>query len=262
MWSRPDLSIMPVRPQSGYLAPLPFPVAMPSANPFAVSRVGLGEQEYLEPWPGYVGDVVGRLEQSGWRGQIVGPHGSGKTTLTLALARWLSPRFERFSWLVVQPLAWFGGRPRSRVQLAARSKGSAPEVSLELLAFPDEESGSLLLPRLRGLRPNELCFIDGLELLPTWRQRQALKAAGEHAVVVTTHRALGWGLAQVAELHPDLATFSQLVARLLGPAALELQPEIIEAAFSAAGGDFRRGLSLLYDEWESRRRADPSAGRG
>lgn len=245
---------MPARQSSDSFAPLPSLALRQRANPFAVSRVGLGEQEYLEPRPGFVADVMQRLEQSGWRGQIIGPHGSGKTTLTVALARWLSARFERFSWLVVLPLTWFGSRPRSRVQLAARRSETPPGGALELLAFHHEDSSGLLLPRLRGLRPDELCFLDGLELLPTWRQRQVLKAAGAHAIVVTTHRALGWGLEEVAQLQPDLETFRQLVARLLGPAADELTPPMIEAAFQAAEGDCRRGLSLLYDEWESRRR--------
>lgn len=235
---------------------LPSPVASKSDNPFAVSHVGLGAQPYLEPQPGVVASTAQRLEQSGWRGQIVGPHGSGKTTLTIALARSLCTRFEYFSWLVVRPLAWFGSRVRNRAQLVARQVSSEQGVSLDFVAFQLDEPGGLLLPRLQGLKPEELCFVDGIELLPKWRQRQLLQASSGRAVVFTTHRRVNLSLSVLAELQPDLLTFRRLVAQLQAGVPGCLESEAVDRAFQSAQGDFRQGLSLLYDKWESRRRAE------
>ncbi|MFN5321975.1 MAG: hypothetical protein ACK49R_16420 [Planctomycetota bacterium] len=247
---------MSVEPQPESVAPS---FAVPgSENPFSVSRVGLGGIEFLEPQPGWVAAVARRLEEADWRGQIIGPHGSGKTTLTIDLAKLLAGKFERFSWLVVQPAGWFATRPRARVQLAARSVRRGEQSSLELLAFQMEESGGLLAPRLIGTGPRELCFVDGLELLSGWRQRQLRKLSADKSVVFTAHRSLGPALPVLADLQPDWKTFRRVVAKLLESESTHvksqfLEPQWIERVFRTVEGDFRRGLSQLYDEWESLR---------
>lgn len=236
-------------------SPSPHPPAPPAVvNPFAVSQVGLGKLDFLELHPGLIAELSEKLETSGWRGQLVGPHGSGKTTLTIALAGELSGRFRRFSWLVVEPASWFWSRPRSRVQLAARASQVTGETGLELVEFQLEGRGELLLPRLRRLAGDELCFVDGIELLPAWRQRQVLRAAADRPVVWTTHRRLEFGPSVLRELQPDLAVFSQLVGRLLRPSGIELEPGLVAQVFRDTKGDFRRGFSQLYDYWESQRR--------
>ena len=60
----------------------------PAENPFASHRI-----ERLTPHPGdVVQRVIGRLEAVGWRGAIVGSHGSGKTVLVERLVEVLGGR--------------------------------------------------------------------------------------------------------------------------------------------------------------------------
>ena len=54
-------------------------------NPFSASRVRPGAVPFLFPARENAAALVARLKQAGWRGQIVGPHGSGKSSLLAAL---------------------------------------------------------------------------------------------------------------------------------------------------------------------------------
>src|SRR5262249_23632578 len=56
-----------------------------SGNPFATRRVRPGAIPFLFPTGESVGQLLDRLRAAGWWGQVVGPHGSGKSTLVAAL---------------------------------------------------------------------------------------------------------------------------------------------------------------------------------
>lgn len=220
-------------------------------NPFAVSQVGLAELEYIEPSAGMLELVLQRLKQHQWRGQIIGPHGSGKTTLTIAIARQLNLQFSRLTWLVIQPGSWFAARPRCRVQLAARCDGKPGE--LQFVEFQAAEKGLLTATRLRQIKAGELCFVDGVDQLSQGWQRRLIAAAGEHPVVWTSHQPLD-SVPLLVELMPDLVVFRELVGKLLSRTGASLVGAAVEQAFHAAGGDYRRAFSLLYDRWEQQRR--------
>ena len=227
--------------------------AASTVNPFAVSRVGLSQLDFIESTAGTVDSVASRLRNSNWRGQIIGPHGSGKTTLTIALAKSLAGQFRRFSWLVLHPGRWWFARPRCRVQLAARSESSGN--GLEFLEFRSDEPEGLIAKRLQRLGPSELCFIDGVDQLSGGWQRKLIHAAEKHAVVWTGHQKLPGNLPMLAELHPDLNVFRQLVERLLANAGKSLEQDLIDEAFRQADGDFRRAFGRLYDSWEQAKRS-------
>jgi len=218
-----------------------------SFNPFAVSRVGLAQLEFVASTSGGIDLVLAQMRRSNWRGQIIGPHGSGKTTLTIALAKSLAGEFQRFTWLVLHPGRWWLARPRCRVQLVARSVPSGKE-------FRSEDPDALVMQRLQQLGATELCFIDGVDQLSAGRQRKLIQAAGKRAVVWTSHQRLPDELPLLAELRPDLKVFRKLVAQLLEDSGGAMPQEQIDEAFEQADGDFRRGFGRLYDAWEQAKR--------
>lgn len=221
-------------------------------NPFAVSRIGLAQLEFFEANSGSVDLVVKQLRRANWRGQIIGPHGSGKTTLTIALARALAGQFQRFSWLVLHPGRWWLAQPRCRVQLAARSDSAGK--GLEFLEFRSEEPDGLIAKRLPQLATSELCFVDGVDQLSASWQRKLIQAAGKNAVVWTGHQELPGDLPLIAELRPDVNVFRRLVRQLLGNAGESFDQSLIDEAFEQSDGDFRRAFGRLYDAWELAKR--------
>ncbi len=233
-------------------SPAPSAGKATSVNPFAVSRVGLAQLDFVETNAGAVDLVVKQLRRANWRGQIIGPHGSGKTTLTIALAKSLAGQFQRFSWLVLHPGRWWLAQPRCRVQLAARSDSTGN--GLEFLEFRSEEPDGQITKRLQQLITSELCFIDGVDQLSAGWQRKLIQSAGKHAVVWTGHQQLAGDLPLIAELRPDAGVFRKLVARLLGDAGESLDQGLIDGAFDQSDGDFRRAFGRLYDAWEAAKR--------
>ena len=61
-------------------------------NPFSSERIRPGALTYLTGEGESVDDLIDRLEGTGFRGQIVGPHGTGKSTLLADLAAELARR--------------------------------------------------------------------------------------------------------------------------------------------------------------------------
>ena len=56
-----------------------------SSNPFSTRRVRPGAIAYCFPEGVDVETLLARLHENGWRGEIVGPHGSGKSALLATL---------------------------------------------------------------------------------------------------------------------------------------------------------------------------------
>ena len=67
----------------------------PSTNPFSAAAVSGGRLPYFFSDASGQRDLVDALQRHRWVAQIVGPHGSGKTTLTHHLWRQAASRFPR-----------------------------------------------------------------------------------------------------------------------------------------------------------------------
>lgn len=190
-------------------------------NPFASHRVESLRYRY----PGFDFAVaVAQLEQMQWRAAILGPHGTGKTTLLLELYRYLqystNDRFKSIRlWLVPLDL-------KSRNQ-----------QWLELL----EECS-----------PQQILLVDGIERL-SWTKQIRLLGLGPSwihqsnlpkSIVVTTHRPVG--LPVWLHTSSNCATMEELLQELYPTAS----PETINQArrlFTTRRGNIRDVFWKLYD---------------
>ena len=196
-------------------------VSATNSNPFSTRYTRPGAIAYL--WP--VGESPQRLlewlEAAGWRGEIVGPHGSGKTSLLSAL----TPALEAAGRRVASFTLHDGQRrmPRSWHNL------------------PPSQQPTLIL-------------VDGYEQLSGWSRwllnfRCRRRGWG---LLVTTHVSVG--LPTIFRTASDVATAQQLVHQLLRNQPNSITATDVEHLFTTTGGNVRELLFALYDLYEQRRR--------
>jgi len=198
------------------------PADLPTiGNPFSSRHVRPGAVPFFFAEGLTAEGLVERLRSSGWRGQIVGPHGSGKSALVAALV----PAIEA------------AGR---RVFLYELHEGQRRLPA----GFPplEAEAGQAVV------------VFDGYEQLSAWsrfRLRRLCDSA-RWGLVVTAHRPVG--LPDLLRLAPDPALAQRIVDWLLREADVRIAPQEVSAAFAARAGDLREMLFDLYDLCERRLR--------
>ncbi|HUG91194.1 MAG TPA: hypothetical protein VML55_10185 [Planctomycetaceae bacterium] len=160
--------------------------------------------------------LLDRLAGLGHRAAIVGPEGSGKTTLQEELARTLSDRGAAVRWL----------------RLRRDSRRDGRRLIRELLA---------------GLGPGDLVFVDGAEQLGAlaWR-RFVRRTAGCRGLVITTHRP--GRLPTLIECRTTPGLLRRLVAELVPDESGRLDAAL-EDLFARHEGNLRLCLRELYDVW-------------
>ena len=201
-------------------------------NPFSATRVRPGKLPYLGN-SFRISDLVRRWHGANYIGQIVGPHGTGKTTLSRAIESFVQDRFGRVNWLTI--------RHRS---LRTDSLGTTTNYRI---CHMESKSGSI-----RGLY-----VVDGIEnlgLLHRWLLVQRCRA-DMGGILITSHRKLA-GIPVLAELTPVNATLQVIVRYLLGQwpypdeVKAHFDASLVDAAFQDAGGNLRESLMMLYDSFE------------
>ena len=189
-----------------------------SCNPFSTRHVRPGSVDYVFGEGEDAGRIVARLRAAGWRGEIVGPHGSGKSALLAALI----PEIRR--------------------------AGKVP-LLVEL------HDGQRRLPmRLSRLASKHVLIVDGYEQLGFWARFRLASLRRWHfrrgviGLLVTSHRSAGF-----PKLHRTRPTV-ELAARIVERLAADVPREDIQRAFDRQGGNIRETLFDLYDLFEQRRR--------
>ena len=186
----------------------------PADNPFASHRVEALPYRYRGS---SLRELEERLRALGGRAAVVGPKGSGKTTLTGELAR-------RFNGNVV------------RVAIP----GSCPH--------PWQVVRSQL-PRRVGRR--HAVFVDGAEQLSPFGWRRLLQSTGNAArLVVTLHRP--GRLPTLAECWTDPTLLRELVRELAPEHARTLEPHLDEL-YRRHRGNIRDCFRELYDLFAGRK---------
>ena len=156
-------------------------------------------------------DLLARLDAQQWRCAIVGPKGSGKTTLVEDLAERLTA----------------AGRRWRMIRLS-------------------EEDGRIAPGALRRLARDEIVFVDGAEQLPLprwlWLRWQTRRAAG---LIVTTHSR--GRLSTLLETTTSPQLLHEILGDLLGCHAVS--PAAAAALHARHGGNIRDALRELYDQF-------------
>jgi hypothetical protein len=192
----------------------------PSENPFCTRRVRPGAIPFLFPAGQDVATLLQGLQENGWWGEIVGPHGSGKSALLATLI--------------------------PQIELAGQRT-----VLVEL--HDGQRRLSIDLNRDSRLRPPMVLIVDGYEQLSRW-QRFLLKRHCRRrglGLVVTTHASVGFPELYRTAPTPELA--ERIVGQLMAGSSPPCTASELAASFARHHGNVRETLFDLYDLYEQSR---------
>lgn len=192
-------------------------------NPFATRHVAPGEIPYFFSNDGDFLRIIEHADTASWTGQIVGPHGSGKTTLVRHLSSHLQRRFAAIEFLIVRSIG--------EVRVCRCLKGNPQTV-----ISPPNSDGN----------PRTLYVIDGIERL-SWLQRKLLLADCRRrgiGLLVTAHRRL-LGLPVFFETSFDQMRFDKILHHLSSQ-QYKTQYQRLSNQF---GENCRAMLFELYDDY-------------
>ncbi len=147
---------------------------------------------------------------SGRRGQVVGPHGTGKSTFVIAFQKELLSR--------------------------------GLDVCLVTLHSFDKSG----LNNLLTLKPGSILILDGFEQLPFWRRFRILQSTLWHKIGLLTTSHVSFGLPTLLETSVDLETAKNLVRTLTGSEP----SQNLESLLEKHNGNLREVFFDLYDEQE------------
>ncbi len=198
------------------------------ANPFATCWTRPGALPFQFPTGVSAEQLVVQLAATNWRGEIVGPHGSGKSTLVETLKPHLAAAGRSLACITLRE-----GQRRLPTDFVRKSLASA--------------------------RP--LLIVDGYEqlswlsrILLTWRCRRG--AAG---LLVTSHTPIGHPL--LYRTRANLQLVEQLVSTLTASNSSPVSAADVVASHACHGSNLRELLFALYDRHEALTAAEGATAR-
>ena len=197
-----------------------------NSNPFSTRFTRPGAIPFLFDEHLNAETILRRFEASNWLAQIVGPHGSGKTTLVRELESHLITRFATIKYVAIR---------KSKKRLVV-------EPQFLVQATDDSTKPDLLV-------------VDGVEsisrlnrwLLKTWcRQHKT-------GLLATMHQPSQW-LPTIATLRPESRAFLSIGDWLQRSTERKLDHESCSRALEVSNGNYREAFMTLYDQYESEAR--------
>ncbi len=187
------------------------------SNPFSTRFVRPGAIPYFFEEGQSAPEIVSRLADHRWRGEIIGPHGSGKSTLV---------------WALLPEIAAAGREPLR-------------------YSFHD---GRVTLPGFNRheleLHSQAVLILDGYEQLGIWhrlRVRRACRQTG-CGLLVTAHAPVGLPELYRTRVTPESAM--RVVSHLICQPMTSASKAVLAAALAARRGNLREALFDLYDSYE------------
>jgi hypothetical protein len=191
--------------------------ASSTSNPFSTCFVRPGQIPFLFQGAESATTLVERLSAERWQGQIIGPHGTGKSTLVAMLATACETAGRR-PWL-------------------ARLRDGQRRLSGNWASAVEQCGASLVI-------------IDGYEQLPRWRRwwtRRCCRRRGWR-LLVTAHADVG--LPTLYRTDSSIEMAQAIVGHLLAHRATQLDDRTVAEVFLSSGGNLREVLFALYDRYE------------
>ena len=193
-------------------------------NPFSSRFVSPFSCEFIEDQAnGYCVDEIASQLMLSKCVQIVGPHGCGKSTFAWQVAKRLEKHVRQIRVVTMRPQ----GRWRGKIDVVTQSPGD--------------------MAQQRALK--NLYIVDGLEQLSAVSRNGLVHAlkSGNNYSLLTTHRPLWFVRTRVA-MRPSEELFRKMALALASGTDFQLTDELIASVYDQCGGNYRHGLSLLYDE--------------
>lgn len=198
---------------------------LPVQNPFSSRFVRPGAIPFQFPPGENAVSLVARLAGLGWRAAIIGPHGTGKSTLLASLL----PELARAG-CDVYSIALHDGQRRMSPQFMAKFESALATATPAAC---------------------RVVVVDGYEQLSRWNRwqlRRRLKNIGV-GLLVTSHKQVS--LPVLFRTATDVTLAEEIVGKLIGDGTIEAGD--VRAAFHRHGGNLRETLFDLYDIFEQRR---------
>ena len=192
----------------------------PACNPFSTCRTRPGALPFLFRDGEDVETLIDRLRRNGWQGEIVGPHGSGKSALLSALV----PALEQ------------AGRRTLVLTLHDGQRRLPPEAQREL----------------RFGMPLLVVVVDGYEQLSCWSRFRLKRLCRRRGLglLVTAHGSVG--LPPLYHAAADADLFPKIVEQLLSGAPPPWDRAELSQRLARHGGNLREALFEFYDLYEQR----------
>lgn len=197
----------------------------PDQNPFSTAAVKPGAIAFRFYGETCAADLVKKLEGNQWRGEIVGPHGSGKSTMLRSIG----------------PLLDAAGR----------------EVR-QYIAKPNDSQLPMSTADQATWNASTQVVVEGYELLSRRNQKlldRACRRVGA-GLLITCHTPQGLPMLFRTEITYELA--SSLVKDLLPPECEFISADDVRESFSRHGQNLRELLFEMYDLYEQRRPRPPA----
>ena len=208
-------------------ANIDFLKLLPDHNPFSsrATRPGAFPYRFLNGKGSE--SLIADLRQNGWWGEILGPHGSGKSTLICSL---LAPL--RAAGKTVRQYTLHSGE--KRIPIAGND--------------------------LKAWDSSTLVVIDGYEQLGGWNRATLKKICRQQqaGLLVTAHHTVGLPALYTTAVTLDLA--HDLVRQLLPAACQLISDKDVVNSFERWQGNLREVFFELYDQYEARRTATAAQG--
>jgi len=193
-------------------------------NPFATRWVRPGALPYIFAEGSSAMRVIEKLQQNCWRGSIVGPHGTGKSTLLVELARQLA-------------------RAHRDVEMITLHNGQR--------RLPAEFWYAIVA------KPQCVIVVDGFEQLGWWPRRRLIwscRREGRGLLISVHHENATAGLPVIHRTCGDLAIVQHLVDLELPSHQGVIGADDVSRSFRSRDGNVREVMFDLYDLFEQRRK--------
>ena len=181
-------------------------------------------------------ELAEKLIQQNGNGQIVGPHGTGKTTLTFELQK----RMARLSDTDIN------------YHFVRKTIGPRRTIRTGKQASGFEDGEEPVFRQNQTPHSKTILVLDGIELL-SWLQRIALIKTclrKQIGLLVTSHRTV-WGLPTLVSVKPDRSQFEAIVCQLTRDCDFQISTDRLAELYTSSNGNIREALMSCYDEFEA-----------